>query len=73
MDVRLSKGHIGFLGDFEFYEIGGEVYRAPIANEFDVRIDCRIGRWECSRMLFDRFRDTVFKDLKPGIRKYTTI
>jgi hypothetical protein len=52
-----SPGHITFSGDFEFYEDArGEVYRAPLSNAFDCLTGYRIGRWECSRAHFDRFR-----------------
>lgn len=54
-----SRGHIAWSKDgaFEFYEVRGEVYRAPIGNVFDLDTKARIGRWEGSRAHFDRFRD----------------
>jgi len=46
-----SKGHVAFVrtsshGDFEFYVLDGEVYRAPITNAMDVARGVRFGRWE---------------------------
>lgn len=58
--VRRSRGHICFAfgGAVEFYEQRGEVYRAPVSNAFDVD-GFRMGRWECSRGHFDRYRAVV--------------
>lgn len=58
--VRLSAGHIAFTvdGEVEFYEQGGAVFRAPVANAFDVE-GRRHGRWEGSRAWFDRARDRL--------------
>lgn len=46
-----SKGHVAFVrtsshGDFEFYVLDGEVYRAPVTNAMDVGSGARFGRWE---------------------------
>lgn len=52
-----SAGHICFSADGrEFYEMFGEVYRANLDSVVDVSTGARIGRWECSRAQFDRFR-----------------
>lgn len=55
--TRRSTGHVCFAfgGAVEFYEQGGEVFRAPVSNAFDVE-GRRMGRWECSRPHFERFR-----------------
>ena len=47
-----SKGHMFFTRTHEFYEDGGQVYRAWITNPVDID-GCRVGRWECSRVHFD--------------------
>ena len=55
-----SAGHILFHGDFEFFERGGEVYRAPISAPLaDFTNKSRHGRWECSRPHFDRYQDVI--------------
>jgi len=57
--VEKSKGHICFHGNFEFYERSGEVFRAPLhtGNVFDG--EYRIGRWECSKAHFERFKNII--------------
>lgn len=55
-----SPGHICFSGTFEFYEDdAGDVYRASVDSAFDCLTGYRIGRWECSRAHFDRFRAVI--------------
>ena len=51
-----SKGHICFSGNFEFYERGGEVFRAHVTNVLDTS-GYRHGRWECSKAHFERFKN----------------
>lgn len=51
-----SEGHIGTRGELEFYEQGGEVFAAPIANPLDLDGYRQGGRWEGSRAHFDRYR-----------------
>jgi hypothetical protein len=52
-----SKGHIAFIGDFEYYERSGEVYRCSRPDLAPVMTDgYRCGRWECSRAHFDAYR-----------------
>lgn len=60
--MEKSKGHIGFQGNSELYQINGQVYSAPIGNCFDVRTGARIGRWECSVEQFNRFRQLFVLD-----------
>jgi hypothetical protein len=57
-----SEGHLGWSrdGSWEYWEHNGEVYRAPVGNAFDVRTGRRLGRWECSKKMWDRYFDTVF-------------
>jgi len=56
---KKSKGHIEFIGPFEFYERGGEVYKAPIGAIFDTS-GYRQGRWETgSKRHFKQFRDVI--------------
>ena len=57
-----SKGHICFAGRFEFFEHGGEVFRADVSNvmQTDGR---RFGRWECSRAHFERFEAVILGGL----------
>ncbi len=52
---RTSAGHIGFSedGSVEYYEQAGNVFRAPVANTFDID-GRRHGRWEARRAHFDR-------------------
>lgn len=58
-----SAGHICFTADGqEFYEVGGEVYRANLDSVMDVLTGARIGRWECSRAQFERFRGILVPD-----------
>jgi len=57
--IQQSVGHIAFVGTVEYYELEGQVYRAPLDAVFDVRTGARIGRWECSREHFDRFREVI--------------
>lgn len=52
-----SQGHLCFHEGQEFYERGGEVYRAGLENAFEDGY--RQGRWECSRQMFDRFRAVI--------------
>lgn len=54
-----SAGHIGWVDEVEFYEVGGQVYRAPESSVFDLTTGARIGRWECSRPMFDAYREVV--------------
>lgn len=60
-ETTKSTGHIVFDGDFEYFERGGEVYRAKLgggdAMDTDGRRMC--ARWECSRAHFDHFRDVI--------------
>lgn len=61
MDVvrdQKSVGHITFHGDFEFFEVAGEVYRAKRSDPLLV-LGRRSGRWECSRGQFDHFRSVI--------------
>jgi hypothetical protein len=43
--MKKSKGHIAFVGDFEYYVQRGEVYKALLQNAFDLD-GYRHGRWE---------------------------
>lgn len=55
---KKSKGHIAFVGDFEFFDVGGEVYRAPRHLPLaDLEHGTRHGRWESSRAHFERNRE----------------
>ena len=58
-----SSGHIAWSLDrsAEFYEVQGEVFRAPIGNAFDVDTNARNGRWECSRSMWDRYFAAVYR------------
>jgi hypothetical protein len=51
---RKSKGHIKFWGNFELYEVNGQVFRALMSNSIDIN-GYRHGRWECSKGHFDQF------------------
>lgn len=55
--VETSVGHIAFSADgaVEYYEQAGQVFRAPVANAFDVD-GRRHGRWEGTRAWFERYR-----------------
>ena len=62
--TQKSAGHICFARSkshpaMEYYELHGEVYRAPLDSVFDVLTKVRIGRWECSRKLFNQYRDAI--------------
>jgi hypothetical protein len=58
--ARKSRGHIAFVGDTEYFDIGGQVYSAgrhlPIA---DIEHKTRHGRWAGSRAHFDRNREHI--------------
>jgi hypothetical protein len=41
-----SKGHLFFKDGQEWYQAGGEIYRAPTGNVIDVETGYSIGRWE---------------------------
>lgn len=58
--VKKSKGHIGFTDDFEYFERGGEVFRAPFSDVImpDGR---RSERWEGSVEHFGRYFKSVHK------------
>ena len=58
-----SKGHICFSGNFEFYERGGEVFRAHLSNVLDIW-GYRHGRWECSKAHFERFKNLLIKEAR---------
>lgn len=60
--IEKSNGHIGFSADnkVEFYELDGEVFRAPVNAVVDVHTGARIGRWECSRKHFDEYREVAY-------------
>ena len=66
-----SHGHIGFDGDWEYFEVDGEVYRAPrnapLADISGPK-PRRHGRWESSRPHFDRFRQHIAPGLKAPTR-----
>lgn len=51
-----SKRHIAFSNGFEYFDRGGEVFRAP-AYAVVMTDGYRCGRWECSREHFERHRD----------------
>lgn len=62
---RKSYGHICFSGDWEFFEIHGEVYKAPRSAPLaDVSgpKPRRHGRWESSRAHFNRNRQHIAPD-----------
>lgn len=46
-----SKGHMFFAKGtdnttYEFYKIGGNIFKAPISNVMDLNTNARIGRFE---------------------------
>jgi hypothetical protein len=43
----MSKGTLGIVGDFEYFECDGQVYRANKANPIGVDGYRMGGRWEC--------------------------
>jgi len=53
-----SKGHIVTVNGKEYFDRGGEVYRAPLSSVI-MPDGYRSGRWECSRSHFDTFREFV--------------
>ncbi len=59
--MKKSKGHLAFTSDnnFEFYERGDEVFRAPTntGNVFDNGY--RIGRWESSKAHFEHYKKVI--------------
>lgn len=57
--MKNSKGHIGKLGDVEVFERDGQIYFAPLASPIQTD-GYRHGRWECSRIHFDRNRSIVY-------------
>ena len=61
---KVSYGRVAVFGDFEYFQRGDGIYRAPLANP--VMTDgYRCGRWECyphgwtllSEILVDAFKD----------------
>lgn len=66
--LKKSQGHVAFVGDFEFYLQGGELFRAKIANAFDLD-GYRHGRWEApERMTKDIVSRAVQDAKKNGIQ-----
>jgi hypothetical protein len=46
-----SKGHMFFAKGtdnttYEFYKVGGNIYKAPVSNVMDLSTKARIGRFE---------------------------
>ncbi len=57
-----SAGHLCFStdGTIEFFEVEGEVYSAHAwRGLFDANNTRRHGRWECSRVHFERFKSVI--------------
>lgn len=62
---QCSVGHLCFHGDYEFFDVAGEVYKAHRSTPFtDHMGQTRSGRWECSRTLFEHFRGTLLSPIK---------
>jgi hypothetical protein len=64
--IQRSWGHLCFgvrypAGLWEYFDIRGEVYRAPVGPQdvFDIDTHTRFGRWECSRIHFDADRGYI--------------
>jgi hypothetical protein len=71
----LSLGHICFSGEFEYFERpDGEVYRAKIADVI-MTDGYRFGRWECSRVQFERFRSVIIPpvEVAPAPAPYPSV
>ena len=66
--MEKSRGHMGFVGNNEYYDYKGQVYRAPIHNAFDCNEGVRIGRWESSREHFDHYHSIRDGELVPVVR-----
>ena len=58
--MKQSKGHLCFAGNFEFWQNGEEVYRAPIDNPImtDGR---RCGRFESYKWHFEHFKSVILE------------
>jgi hypothetical protein len=58
--VERSNGHITFNSGWEWFEVRGEVYKAPQGAPLADYINgTRHGRWECSRAHFERFKSVL--------------
>jgi hypothetical protein len=63
-----SKGHLFWAAyteaggelttNIEFYVRDGEVFRAPMSNAI-MPDGYRVGRWECKKELFDKYKDML--------------
>lgn len=58
------KGYIGqseYEGQaYYYYTDGQDVYRAPASSVVDTQTGYLIGRWECSFVHFNHYRQSVF-------------
>ena len=43
--------------DIAFWQIGNDVYRAPVDSSLDTLGQPASKRWECSRDMWDQFRE----------------
>ena len=60
----------GYIGETErnnityyYYTDGNDVFKAPKGNVEDCRTGYLIGRWECSLIHFNNFKDSVYSFL----------
>jgi Zn finger protein HypA/HybF involved in hydrogenase expression len=58
---KKSKGHIAFLGDFEYLIVGTDLARAPISNVMDVRTGNRLARFEATKAAADTAMKIAFQ------------
>ena len=58
LKTATSPEHLGWDREhgMEYYAIGSDVYRAHWSCVFDLEHGSRMGRYECSRVSFDRQR-----------------
>jgi hypothetical protein len=56
--TKKSKGHVAFIGPFEYVERGGELYRGRVEGTYLDVWGYRSGlRWECPMWMADRALD----------------
>ena len=67
--MRKSKGHMFFTDAVEFYELGGEVYKAPLHNCIAIDTEARHGRWHCSRVRWDQYESEMRWKLEHSIKR----
>jgi hypothetical protein len=51
-----SNGHILFSGEWEYFTVNGQVYRANVNNPIDIQGYRQGARWECSLPQWEQYR-----------------